>query len=39
MHRQLARKLGPEEILQQLQDISENESDASDDIIFEPNGE
>ena len=39
MHRQRARNVGPEEILQQLQDISEDESDASDDDIFDPNGD
>jgi hypothetical protein len=39
MHRQRACKLGPDEILRQLQDISEDESDASDDDIFEPNGD
>jgi len=39
MHRQRARKLGPEEILRQLQGISEDESDASDDDIFDPNGD
>ena len=39
MHRQRDRKLGPEEILRQLQDISEDESDASDDDIFDPNGD
>ena len=38
MHRQRARKLGPEEILRQLQDISKDESDTSDDDIFDPNG-
>ena len=32
-----ARNLGREEILRQLQDISEDESDASDDDIFDPN--
>jgi len=37
MHRQRDRKLGPEEILRQLQDISEDDSDASDDDIFDPN--
>jgi len=37
MHRQRARSLGPEKILRQLQDISEDESDASDDDIFDPN--
>jgi hypothetical protein len=37
MHRQQARNHGPDEILRQLQDISEDESDASDD-IFEPKG-
>ena len=39
MHRQRARNLGPEEILRQLQEISEDESDASDDDIFDPNGD
>jgi hypothetical protein len=39
MHRQRDRNLGPEEILRQLQDISEDESDASDDDIFDPNGD
>ena len=39
MHRQRARNLGPEEIMRQLQDISEDESDASDDDIFDPNGD
>ena len=39
MHRQRARNLGPEEILRQLQDISEDKSDASDDDIFDPNGD
>jgi len=38
MHHQRARNIGPEEILRQLQDISEDESDASDD-IFDPNGD
>jgi len=37
MRCQRARNLGPEEILWQLQDISEDESDASDDDIFDPN--
>jgi len=39
MNRQRTRKLGPEEILRQLQDISEDESDASDgdeDEEYEP---
>jgi len=39
MHCQQARNLGPEEILRQLQDISEDESDASDEVIFDPNGD
>ena len=39
MHRQRARNLEPEEILRQLQDISEDKSDASDDDIFDPNGD
>jgi len=39
MHRQRARNLVPEEILRQLQDISEDESDASDDDIFVPSGD
>jgi hypothetical protein len=39
MHRQRARNLRPDEILRQLRDISEDESDASDDDIFEPNGD
>jgi len=39
MHRQRARNLGPEEILRQLQDISDYESDASDNDIFDPNGD
>jgi len=39
MHRQRVRKLGPQEILRQPQDISEQESDASDDDIFDPNGD
>jgi len=39
MHRQRAGNLGPEEILRQLQDISEDESDASDDDIFDSNGD
>jgi len=39
MHRQRARNLGPDEILRQLQDIPEDESDATDDDIFEPNGD
>ena len=39
MQCQRARKLGPEEILQQMQDISEDESDTSDDDIFDPNGD
>ena len=39
MHRQRVRKLGPQEILRQPQDISEHESDASDDDIFDPNGD
>ena len=39
MHRQRARNLGHEEILRQLPDISEDESDASDDDIFDPNGD
>jgi len=39
VHRQRAHNLRPEEILRQLQDISENESDASDDDIFDPNGD
>jgi len=38
MHRQRARNLGPDDILRQLQDISEDESDASDEDIFGPNG-
>jgi len=37
MHRQRAHNLEPDELLRQLQDIPEDESDASDD-IFEPNG-
>jgi hypothetical protein len=36
MH-QRAHKLEPGELLRQLQDIPEDESDASDDDIFEPN--
>jgi len=39
MHLQRGRYLGPKEILRQLQDISEDESDASDDDIFDPNGD
>ena len=39
MHRHRARNIGLEEILRQLQDISEDESDASDDDIFDPNGD
>jgi hypothetical protein len=39
MHRQRARNLEPDELLRQLQDIPEDESDASDDDIFEPNGD
>jgi hypothetical protein len=39
MHRQKSRNLGPDKILRQRQDISEDESDASDDDIFEPNGD
>jgi hypothetical protein len=39
MHRQRTRNLGPDETLRQLQDISEDESDASDDDIYEPNGD
>ena len=39
MNRQRARNLGPEEILRQVQDISEDEFDASDDGIFDPNGD
>lgn len=39
MHRQRARNLEPDELLRQLHDISEEESDASDDDIFEPNGD
>jgi hypothetical protein len=39
MHRQRARNHETDELLrQQLQDIPEDESDASDDDIFEPNG-
>jgi hypothetical protein len=38
MHRQEARNLETDELLRQLQDIPEDESDASDD-IFEPNGD
>jgi hypothetical protein len=38
MYRQRARNLEPEELLRQPQDIPEEESDASDDDIFEPNG-
>jgi hypothetical protein len=37
MHRQRARKLEPVELLRQLQDIPEDESDASD--IFQPRGD
>jgi len=37
MHRQLAQNLGPEEILRKLQDISEDESDASEGGIFDTN--
>jgi hypothetical protein len=36
---QRARNLESDELLRQLQDISEEESDASDDDIFEPNGD
>jgi len=39
MHRQRARNLGHEEIFRQLQDISEDDSDASDDDIFDSNGD
>ena len=39
MHRHRARNLGPEEILRQLQNISEDESDANDYDIFDPNGD
>jgi len=39
MHLQRACILGPEEILRQLQDISEDGSDASDDVIFDRNGD
>ena len=39
MHHQRARNLGPEEILRHLQDISEDESDASYDDFFDPNGD
>jgi len=39
MHRHRALNLGPEEILRQLQDIFEDESDASDDDVFDPNGD
>jgi len=37
MHRQRACNLEPDELLRQLQDIPEDESDASNDDIFEPN--
>jgi len=37
MHRQRACNLKSDELLRQLQDIPEDESDASDDDIFEPN--
>ena len=37
MHCQRARKLGTEDILRQLQDITEDESNACDDDIFDPN--
>ena len=39
MYRQRARTLEPDELLRQLQDIPEDESDTSDDDIFEPNGD
>ena len=39
MHRQGARNLKPDELLRQLQHIPKDESDASDDDIFEPNGD
>ena len=39
MHRQQAHNLKPDELLRQLQDVPEDESDASDDDIFEPNGD
>jgi hypothetical protein len=37
MHRQRARNLKPDELLRQLQDIPEDESDASGDDMFQPN--
>jgi len=37
MHCQQARNIEPDELLRKLQDISEDESDASDDYIFDPN--
>jgi len=39
MHRQPARNFEPDELLRRLQDIPEDESHASDDDIFEPNGD
>jgi len=39
MHRQRARNLEPDELLRKLQDIPKDLSDASDDDIFEPNGD
>ena len=39
MHRQEARNLKPDELLRQLQHIPKDESDASDDDIFGPNGD
>jgi hypothetical protein len=39
MLQQRARILEPDELLRQLQDIPLDEADASDDDIFEPNGD
>jgi hypothetical protein len=37
MHHQRARNLEPDELLRQLQDSPEDESDASGDDMFQPN--
>jgi hypothetical protein len=39
MHRQWAHNLEPDKLLWQLQDIPKDKSDASNDDIFEPNGD
>jgi len=39
MHHQRAHNLEPDELLRHLQHIPEDESDASHDDIFEPNGD